>query len=95
MTNDNLITAKELLSSIAASADADQSLLLGPQAVKNLHGLLSDLLRGLSEPSAVIEFTPCDECDGFKLVKGPEVSHGWHKPIPCPVCSPPENRRES
>lgn len=44
--------------------------------------------RRADEPAAVIEFTPCDECDGFKLIKGPEDAHGWHKPIPCPVCSP-------
>jgi hypothetical protein len=44
--------------------------------------------RSAAEPSAVIEFADCEECGGSKFVEGPEVSHGWHKPEPCPVCSP-------
>jgi hypothetical protein len=46
----NLEIATDLLSQIAGAAKAGDALMLGPQAVKNLQGLLSDLLRS-AEPS--------------------------------------------
>lgn len=45
LTNENLEIASELLRNIAAAATSGESLALGPQAVKNLQGLISDLLQ--------------------------------------------------
>jgi hypothetical protein len=45
MTNENLEIARELLGQIAAAAASGEALALGPQAVKNLQGLIGDLLQ--------------------------------------------------
>lgn len=45
MTNENLEIARELLVQIAAAAASGEVLALGPQAVKNLQGLIGDLLQ--------------------------------------------------
>lgn len=45
LTNENLEIANELLRHIAAAAASGEALALGPQAVKNLQVLISDLLQ--------------------------------------------------
>lgn len=53
MINENAEVAAELLRSITAAANAGDALALGPQAVRNLHGLLVDLLRSVQPDEPV------------------------------------------